>query len=150
MSCTVVRFIAHLCITRKKSNLISTDFAMSWCFEKKRQAYNLLVSIWFTFKIRISYVHYKFADLLTKPPANYRGGKDTAHQQAQCMLFSVVFTPPPPSHHGSVWLLPVIGTTNAEVATVLGSIPASSSTVEFDRGTDETVLNKVLQNPSPL
>ncbi len=27
----------------------------------------------------------------------------------QCsILFSVVFTPPPSSHHGSVWLLPVI------------------------------------------
>jgi hypothetical protein len=24
----------------------------------------------------------------------------------QCILFSVVFTPPPPCHHGSVWLLP--------------------------------------------
>jgi hypothetical protein len=23
-------------------------------------------------------------------------------------LFSVAFTPPPPSHHGNVWLLPVI------------------------------------------
>jgi hypothetical protein len=29
-------------------------------------------------------------------------------QQDQCILFSVVFTPPTPSHHGSVWLLPVI------------------------------------------
>jgi hypothetical protein len=29
-------------------------------------------------------------------------------QWAQCILFSVVFTPSPPSHHGSVWLLPVI------------------------------------------
>ncbi len=107
---------------------------MSWCFEKKRQAFNLLVCIWFTFKIRVSYVHYKFADLLTKPPANYRGGIDTAHQQVLCILFSVVFTPPPPSHHGSVWLLPAIGNSNAEVATVLGSIPASSYTVESDGG----------------
>ncbi len=27
--------------------------------------------------------------------------------RCQCILFSVVFTPPPPSHHGIVWLLPV-------------------------------------------
>jgi hypothetical protein len=132
-------------LQEKKPNLILIDFVMSWCFEKKRQAYNLLISISFTFKIRVFYVHYKFADLLTKPPANYRGGKDTAHQQVNCILFSVVFTPPPPSHHGSVWLLPVIGTTNAEVATVLGSIPASSYKVESDGGADETVLNKVLK-----
>jgi hypothetical protein len=26
----------------------------------------------------------------------------------QCILFSVVFTPSPSSHHGSVWVLPVI------------------------------------------
>jgi hypothetical protein len=91
-------------------------------------------------------VHYKFAYLLTKPPANYRGDKDTAHQQVQCILFSVVFTPPPPSHQDGVWLLPVNGTTNAEVATVLGSIPASSYKVESDEGADEKVLNKVLKN----
>jgi hypothetical protein len=29
-------------------------------------------------------------------------------QRGQCILFSVVFTPSPPSHHGSVWVLPVI------------------------------------------
>jgi hypothetical protein len=29
-------------------------------------------------------------------------------QRGQCILFSVVFTPFHPSHHGSVWLLPVI------------------------------------------
>ncbi len=29
-------------------------------------------------------------------------------QRGQCILFSVVFTPSPPSHHGSVWALPVI------------------------------------------
>jgi hypothetical protein len=28
--------------------------------------------------------------------------------RGQCILFSVVFTPSPPSHHGSVWVLPVI------------------------------------------
>jgi hypothetical protein len=33
---------------------------------------------------------------------------NTSHQGGQCILFSVVFTPPPPSNHGSVWLLPVI------------------------------------------
>jgi hypothetical protein len=29
-------------------------------------------------------------------------------QRGQYILFSVVFTPPPLSHHGSIWLLPVI------------------------------------------
>jgi hypothetical protein len=29
-------------------------------------------------------------------------------QRGQRVLFSVVFTPPHPSHHGSVWVLPVI------------------------------------------
>jgi hypothetical protein len=29
-------------------------------------------------------------------------------QWGQFILFSVVFTSPPPSHHGNVWLLPVI------------------------------------------
>ncbi len=29
-------------------------------------------------------------------------------QRCQCILYSVVFTPSPPSHHGSVWLLPII------------------------------------------
>ncbi len=28
--------------------------------------------------------------------------------QGQCILFSVVFTPSPPSHHGSVWVKPII------------------------------------------
>jgi hypothetical protein len=33
----------------------------------------------------------------------------TLYQLGQCILFTVVFTPfPPCSHHGSVWLLPVI------------------------------------------
>jgi hypothetical protein len=27
--------------------------------------------------------------------------------RGHCILFSVVYTPPPPSRHGSVWLLPV-------------------------------------------
>ncbi len=30
------------------------------------------------------------------------------HQRRQCILFSVVFTHSPPSHLGSVWVLPVI------------------------------------------
>jgi hypothetical protein len=30
---------------------------------------------------------------------------DLSSQQDQCIMFSVVFTPPPLSHHGSVWLL---------------------------------------------
>ncbi len=29
-------------------------------------------------------------------------------QRGRCVLFSAVFTPSPPSHHGSVWVLPVI------------------------------------------
>ncbi len=31
-----------------------------------------------------------------------------ANQRGQCILFSVVFTPSPPGHHGSVWVLSVI------------------------------------------
>ncbi len=38
----------------------------------------------------------------TKNPREYQ------YQPGQCILFPVVFTPPSPSHHGSVWLLPVI------------------------------------------
>ncbi len=34
---------------------------------------------------------------------------------------------------------------NAEVATVLGSIPASSDTTESEEAADEAVLNKVLK-----
>ncbi len=33
---------------------------------------------------------------------------DALTQRGQFILFSVVFTPSPPGHHGSVWLLPVI------------------------------------------
>jgi hypothetical protein len=32
--------------------------------------------------------------------------KVAANQLGQYILFSVVFTLPPPSHHGIVWLLP--------------------------------------------
>jgi hypothetical protein len=41
----------------------------------------------------------------------------------------------------SLWLERL--TDNAEVATFLGSIPASSDTVESEGAADETVLNKV-------
>jgi hypothetical protein len=37
--------------------------------------------------------------------SNFRGLLDYV---GQCILFSVVFTTPPPSHHGSIWLLSVI------------------------------------------
>ncbi len=33
---------------------------------------------------------------------------DYLEQRGQCILFSVVFTPPPSSHHGTFWVLPVI------------------------------------------
>jgi hypothetical protein len=39
---------------------------------------------------------------LQKIVANKRG------KRSDLQLFAVGFTPPPPSHHGSVWLLPVI------------------------------------------
>ncbi len=32
----------------------------------------------------------------------------TCIQRGQCKLFSVVFTPSAPIHHGSVWVLPVL------------------------------------------
>ncbi len=45
---------------------------------------------------------------------DYRTRMDHSPQWGQHILFSVVFTPPPSSHHGSVWLVPVISlpTTN--------------------------------------
>ncbi len=34
-------------------------------------------------------------------------GRRLLPTRGQCILFSVVFTPSPPSHHSSVWVLPV-------------------------------------------
>jgi hypothetical protein len=36
-------------------------------------------------------------------------------QRGHCILFSVVFTPSPPSRRGSVWVLPVISNTVSRV-----------------------------------
>ncbi len=44
--------------------------------------------------------------------------KITLTQRSQCILFSVVFTPPSHSHHGSVWLLPVISLLTNTVSVV--------------------------------
>ncbi len=37
-----------------------------------------------------------------------RGMGGAATQRGQCILFSVVYNTAPPSHHGSLWVLPVI------------------------------------------
>ncbi len=48
-------------------------------------------------------------NLLTVPePYILRQKSVRACAMGHFIFFSVVFTPPPPSHHGSVWLLPVI------------------------------------------
>ncbi len=47
---------------------------------------------------------------------HHTGGKYfsnmTRYQRGQCILFSVVFISPSPSHHGSVWFLPILLSVN--------------------------------------
>ncbi len=45
----------------------------------------------------------------------------TRSQWGQRILFYVVFTPPPPSHHGIAWVLPVISLVSTLVPLMLFS-----------------------------
>ncbi len=69
----------------------------------------------------------------------------------QCVLFSVVFTPPPPSHHGSVWLLPVVSLllTNA-ISRMRAFLPVYIWSESFVGTKTKTSLGLLVFNSSML
>ncbi len=59
----------------------------------------------------------------------YGGELEHLKQRGQCILFSVVFTPPPTSHHGKFWLPHVI----SPVVTNTGSPVGACQSIWLDR-----------------